>query len=247
MTDNTDAKSPKNMDNAEIIEVTDNKTVAIAEDPEESLKNGEMVLQTKYNASEIVPARPGDEVTQTTYSELGDKEASKYGDRHTASGMAGMRGETLETPTERTEKAEQTREIVLKQHSAIESTNVGVDTLQADGVQSLNTEDGFQKIDAAETPRKLVEQTETFLSQAFSDTLMPSPSIYLSFHPSSQSQVSMVRRHLKMAGYECWVDTGQTGSGDGEMHAGIQEAKVVVCCLTKMYLMSSDCCKEVSN
>ena len=234
------------MDSAGIIKVADNKTVAIAQDSEESLKNGEMVLQTKCNVNEMVPASPGDEVTQKAYSELGDKETLKYEDRQTASGMAEMRAEILDVVTQRTQKAEQTREIVLKQHSAIESTDVGVDTLHTDVVQSLNTEEGLQKIDAAETHSKLVEQTETVLPSTISDTLMPSPSIYLSFHPSSQSQASMVRRHLKMAGYECWVDTGQTGSGDGEMHVGIQEAKVVICCLTKMYLTSSDCCKEVS-
>lgn len=69
--------------------------------------------------------------------------------------------------------------------------------------------------------------------------------IYLSFHPSCQDQVVMLRRHLRMAGYDCWVDTGQTGSGDGAVHAGIQEAKVVICCLTEKFLSSAECCKEV--
>ena len=74
---------------------------------------------------------------------------------------------------------------------------------------------------------------------------MESPPVYLSFHKSCTGQVSMLRRHLKMAGYDCWADTGQTGSGDREMHTGIHGAKVVIICLTEKFLSSSECCSEV--
>ena len=90
-----------------------------------------------------------------------------------------------------------------------------------------------------------VIDTNSVESNGLNDLELEKPPVYLSFHQSCQSQVSMLRRHLKMAGYECWVDTGQTGSGDRELHAGIQEAKVVICCLNDKFLSSEECCKEV--
>ena len=71
--------------------------------------------------------------------------------------------------------------------------------------------------------------------------------VYIIFHQSCLDQVGMLRRHLRMAGYECLVDAGQTGRGDREMHAGIHGAKVVIICLTNKFLSSSECCCEVST
>ena len=71
--------------------------------------------------------------------------------------------------------------------------------------------------------------------------------VYIIFHQSCLDQVGMLRRHLRMAGYECLVDAGQTGRGDREMHAGIHGAKVVIICLTNKFLSSSECCSEVST
>ena len=69
--------------------------------------------------------------------------------------------------------------------------------------------------------------------------------VYIIFHQSCLDHVGMLRRHLRMAGYECCVDAGQTGRGDREMHAGIHGAKVVIICLTNKFLSSSECCSEV--
>ena len=69
--------------------------------------------------------------------------------------------------------------------------------------------------------------------------------VYIIFHQSCLDQVGMLRRHLRMAGYECLVDAGLTGKGDREMHAGIHGAKVVIICLTNKFLSSSECCSEV--
>ena len=256
LTKGNGAKSQKSIENEltlRRVEEVNDETVTLAQGHLGSLKNEKTVLPMKLGADEIKHTTSGDEVTQKAFTGLEDKEVLKKKCKDKAFGVSEMK-ETAETSEidgqiQRRQKdtSKQTEEIVLKHLDSVDSTNMTVDTVQADVVELFNKKQGCQNIAVDEKHSELVEQSETVLPNGFGNTGIHSPAIYLSFHPSSLSQVSMVRRHLKMAGYECWVDTGQgqTGSGDGELHAGIQEAKVVVCCLTKMYLISSDCCKEV--
>ena len=246
------AKSQKSIENEltlRRVEEVSYETVTLAQGHLGSFKNEETVLPIKLGADEIKHATSGDEVTQKAFAGLVDKEVikKKCEDKGESEMRESAETSEIDGQIQRSlrETSKETGEIVLKQHDSMESTDMTVDTVKSDGIKLFNKEQGCQKIAVDEKHSKLDEQSETVLPNGLGDTRIHSPAIYLSFHPSSQSKVSMVRRHLKMAGYECWVDTGQTGSGDSEVNAGIQEAKVVVCCLTKMYLMSSDCCKEV--
>ena len=249
----TDAKSDEWMDNALTsgrLEEVHDKNVTPDQSGIGSVKKEETVPQIISDTNRMVLATSEDKKTQDSNITTVNKEASKK--KHEASAFfeSEMKesAENTETgghmPIFQEETLEQPGEMVTKQHhDTVKLTDMKIDSDQSLSIEpSNNKEQGVWKTaDESES----IKQTDIMLTNDLSDTMINSPPIYLSSPHSSQAQVSMLRRHLKMAGYECWVDTGQTGSGDGAVHAGIQEAKVVICCLTKMYLSSSHCSKEV--
>lgn len=74
------------------------------------------------------------------------------------------------------------------------------------------------------------------------------PDIFLSYQWGHQSEVRLLRQHLEMAGYSCWMDVGQMGGGDKlfeKIDSGIRGAKVVISCVTEKYAKSPNCNREV--
>jgi hypothetical protein len=78
----------------------------------------------------------------------------------------------------------------------------------------------------------------------------PLPEIFLSYQWGTQNEVRLLRQHLEMAGYRCWMDVGQMGGGDklfAKIDAGLRAARVVICCVTNQYAVSDNCLREVVN
>ena len=74
------------------------------------------------------------------------------------------------------------------------------------------------------------------------------PPVFLSYQWGHQDEVKLIRSHLQMAGYECWMDIGQMGGGDKlfeKIDSGIRGAKVIICCVSEKYAKSPNCNREV--
>ena len=74
------------------------------------------------------------------------------------------------------------------------------------------------------------------------------PPVFLSYQWGHQDEVKLIRNHLQMAGYECWMDIGQMGGGDKlfeKIDSGIRGARVIICCVSEKYVKSPDCNREV--
>ena len=74
------------------------------------------------------------------------------------------------------------------------------------------------------------------------------PPVFISYQWGFQNEVKLLKQHLNMAGYECWMDVGQMGGGDklfAKIDNGIRGAKVVICCTTEKYAQSPNCNREV--
>ena len=72
--------------------------------------------------------------------------------------------------------------------------------------------------------------------------------MFISYQWGVQNEVKLLKQHLNMAGYECWMDVGQMGGGDklfAKIDNGIRGAKVVICCTTEKYAQSPNCNREV--
>ncbi|XP_076104784.1 uncharacterized protein LOC143073258 isoform X2 [Mytilus galloprovincialis] len=75
------------------------------------------------------------------------------------------------------------------------------------------------------------------------------PAVFLSYQWGHQEEVKLIRNHLQMAGYECWMDIGQMGGGDKlfeKIDNGIRGAKVIICCVSEKYAKSPNCNREVN-
>ena len=76
------------------------------------------------------------------------------------------------------------------------------------------------------------------------------PPVFISYQWGFQNEVKLLKQHLNMAGYECWMDVGQMGGGDklfAKIDNGIRGAKIVICCVTEKYAQSPNCNREVSH
>lgn len=82
------------------------------------------------------------------------------------------------------------------------------------------------------------------------DFKYPSPPlVFISYQWGIQNEVKLLKQHLNMAGYECWMDVGQMGGGDklfAKIDNGIRGAKVMISCVTEKYAESPNCNREVS-
>ena len=76
------------------------------------------------------------------------------------------------------------------------------------------------------------------------------PPVFISYQWGFQNEVKLLKHHLNMAGYECWMDVGQMGGGDklfAKIDNGIRGAKIVICCVTEKYAQSPNCNREVRS
>ncbi|XP_052791498.1 uncharacterized protein LOC128225637 isoform X2 [Mya arenaria] len=106
----------------------------------------------------------------------------------------------------------------------------------------MNREDGAIIVENAMKAAEDVVEDEDFE--------YPSPPpIFLSYQWGIQNEVKLLKQHLQMAGYECWMDIGQMGGGDKlfeKIDNGIRGAKVIVSCTTEKYAKSPNCNREVN-
>ena len=75
------------------------------------------------------------------------------------------------------------------------------------------------------------------------------PPLFISYQWGMQNEVKLLKQHLTMAGYECWMDIGQMGGGDklfAKIDKGIRGAKMVICCMTREYADSPNCKREIN-
>ncbi|XP_033750485.1 uncharacterized protein LOC117334790 [Pecten maximus] len=121
-------------------------------------------------------------------------------------------------------------------HKTIEATHAILNILQ-----EMNRMDGAAIVENAMKAVEDVVEEEV-------DYATPPP-IFLSYQWGHQNEVKLLRNHLLMAGYECWMDIGQMGGGDKlfeKIDNGIRGAKLIICCVSEKYAKSPNCNREVN-
>ncbi|XP_055899191.1 uncharacterized protein LOC106060709 [Biomphalaria glabrata] len=106
----------------------------------------------------------------------------------------------------------------------------------------------MDRLDAAAIVENAMKNAEAVVEDE--EFVYPSPPpIFISYQWSHQAEVKLLKQHLEMAGYECWLDIGQMGGGDKlfkKIDTGIRAAKVVISCVTSNYAKSPNCNREVN-
>ncbi|XP_074660439.1 uncharacterized protein LOC141912910 isoform X2 [Tubulanus polymorphus] len=106
----------------------------------------------------------------------------------------------------------------------------------------------IDRLDAAIVIEEALKNVEDVVTEEAPEYASPPP-VFLSYQWSHQPEVKLLRKHLLMAGFQCWMDIGQMGGGDklyAKIDEGIRAAKVVVCCVTEKYAKSPNCIREVN-
>ncbi|XP_025077779.1 LOW QUALITY PROTEIN: uncharacterized protein LOC112554280 [Pomacea canaliculata] len=109
-------------------------------------------------------------------------------------------------------------------------------------LQDMSREDAAAIVENAMKNAEAVVEDEEF------EYATP-PDVFLSYQWGHQNEVRLLRQHLEMAGYSCWMDVGQMGGGDKlfeKIDSGIRGAKVVICCVNEKYSKSPNCNREVN-
>ncbi|XP_033750483.1 LOW QUALITY PROTEIN: uncharacterized protein LOC117334789 [Pecten maximus] len=121
-------------------------------------------------------------------------------------------------------------------HKTIEATHAILNILQ-----EMNRMDGAAIVENAMKAVEDVVEEEVHYATP--------PPIFLSYQWGHQNEVKLLRNHLLMAGYECWMDIGQMGGGDKlfeKIDNGIRGAKLIICCVSEKYAKSPNCNREVN-
>ncbi|XP_060078184.1 uncharacterized protein LOC132557683 [Ylistrum balloti] len=111
----------------------------------------------------------------------------------------------------------------------------------------LTTLQEMNRLDAAIILENAMKAVEDVVVEAKEYT--KPPPIFLSYQWGHQNEVKLLRQHLLMAGYECWMDVGQMGGGDKlfeKIDNGIRGSKVIICCVSEKYAKSPNCNREVN-
>ncbi|KAL8602241.1 hypothetical protein ACOMHN_022754 [Nucella lapillus] len=122
-------------------------------------------------------------------------------------------------------------------HKTREATHAILTSLQL-----LDREDAAVIVENAMKNAEAVVENEEF------EYATP-PDIFLSYQWGHQDEVRLLRQHLEMAGFSCWMDVGQMGGGDKlfeKIDSGIRGAKLVISCVTAKYAKSPNCNREVN-
>ncbi|XP_025077777.1 uncharacterized protein LOC112554278 isoform X2 [Pomacea canaliculata] len=109
-------------------------------------------------------------------------------------------------------------------------------------LQDMSREDAAAIVENAMKNAEAVVEDEEF------EYATP-PDVFISYQWGHQNEVRLLRQHLEMAGYSCWMDVGQMGGGDKlfeKIDSGIRGAKVVICCVNEKYSKSPNCNREVN-
>ncbi|XP_060592919.1 uncharacterized protein LOC132747533 [Ruditapes philippinarum] len=112
----------------------------------------------------------------------------------------------------------------------------------------LNNLQEMNRLDGAIIVENAMKATEDVVEDDEFEYPSPPP-IFLSYQWGVQNEVKLLKQHLNMAGYECWMDIGQMGGGDklfNKIDNGIRGAKVIICCTTEKYAQSPNCNREVN-
>ncbi|XP_012937829.1 uncharacterized protein LOC101855561 [Aplysia californica] len=106
----------------------------------------------------------------------------------------------------------------------------------------------MNRMDAAIIVENAMKNAEAVVEDEDFEYASPPP-IFISYQWGHQEEVKLLKQHLEMAGYECWLDIGQMGGGDKlfeKIDNGIRAAKVVISCVTEKYAKSPNCNREVN-
>ncbi|XP_050400000.1 uncharacterized protein LOC126817241 [Patella vulgata] len=106
----------------------------------------------------------------------------------------------------------------------------------------------INRLDAAVIVENAMKAAEQVVEHEEFEYSTPPP-IFLSYQWGHQQEVKLLRQHLEMAGYDCWMDIGQMGGGDKlfeKIDQGIRAAKVIISCTTEKYAKSPNCNREVN-
>ncbi|CAF0933242.1 unnamed protein product, partial [Didymodactylos carnosus] len=74
------------------------------------------------------------------------------------------------------------------------------------------------------------------------------PPVFISYNWDIQDEVKELRNFLEKCGFSCWMDIGQMGGGEllyEKIDHGIRNAKVIICCVTPKYIVSTLCQREL--
>ncbi|XP_046350461.2 uncharacterized protein LOC124131312 [Haliotis rufescens] len=106
----------------------------------------------------------------------------------------------------------------------------------------------MNRMDAASIVENAMKMAETVVEDDPFEYASP-PVVFISYQWGIQNEVKLLKRHLEMAGYECWMDIGQMGGGDKlfeKIDQGIRGSKVIISCVTPKYAKSPNCNREVN-
>ncbi|ESO98667.1 hypothetical protein LOTGIDRAFT_142474, partial [Lottia gigantea] len=112
----------------------------------------------------------------------------------------------------------------------------------------LNNLVEMDRMDAAVIVENAMKAAEQVVEDDDYDYPVPPP-IFISYQWGHQDEVKLLKQHLDMAGYDCWMDIGQMGGGDKlfeKIDRGIRGAKIIISCTTEKYAKSPNCNREVN-
>lgn len=95
--------------------------------------------------------------------------------------------------------------------------------------------------DAEKIIRESMLQTGQIIPNTNSINIKCLPPIFLSYHSNDEIQIIQLKDHLEKAGYTCQMYNDHNNLNSVESH--IRGAKVIVCCINKLYCETENCSK----